>query len=142
VPWRPDSPLKDALSTLIAEARKSDDLPDKAGKLLALYRPAGGTTPRVMLASVGTAAVVGPFDRDRCQRGEGVESPAWPSFCTGRGRGRCRRCRDRGGRRQLRTTTKSKAESRTIRHLSSGVADAGLRRAFDEATATVVGSNS
>ena len=44
---------KDALSALIAEARKRRDLPDKAGKLLSLYRPAGVTAPRVVLVSVG-----------------------------------------------------------------------------------------
>ena len=44
---------KDALSQLIAGARKSGDLPDKAGKLLTLYRPAGVAAPRVVLASIG-----------------------------------------------------------------------------------------
>ena len=40
---------KDPLSTLVAQARKAGDLPDKAGKLLSLYRPEGVTTPRVVL---------------------------------------------------------------------------------------------
>src|SRR4051812_17857639 len=51
---------QDPLSTLVSAARQAGDLPDKAGKLLSLYRPAGVTAARVVLAPVGdgTAASV------------------------------------------------------------------------------------
>ena len=48
-----NSPSKDPIATLVAEARKAGDLGDKAGKLLALYRPQRVAAPRVLLASVG-----------------------------------------------------------------------------------------
>ncbi|MDL9998028.1 leucyl aminopeptidase [Variovorax sp. J22P240] len=135
---------KDALSALIADARKSGDMPDKAGKLLALYRPAGVTAPRVVLASVGDGksssvrstviaavnaakgsspkrvAIVFAQAADAAGVGGAVIAAADASYVF--------------------ITTKSKAETRTIRHLSIGVTDAGpLRQAFDEATATVAG---
>lgn len=135
---------RDALSTLIADARKSSDLPDKAGKLLAFYRPAGVTASRVVLASVGDGkpssvrstviaavnaakgsnpkrlAIVFAQDADAAGVGGAVIAAADASY--------------------VYTTTKSKAEARTIRHLSIGVPDATpLRQAFDEATATVAG---
>ncbi len=135
---------KDALSTLIAEARKAGDLPDKAGKLLSLYRPAGVAAPRVLLVSLGdgkpasvrtavTAAigaakgsnpkrvcVVAAEALDAAGLGSAVIAAADASYVYG--------------------TTKSKAELRTIRQLSFGVTDAPpLRQAFDEAAATVAG---
>lgn len=46
---------KDPLSALIASARKAGDLPDKAGKLLALYHPDEVVASRVVLAAIGDA---------------------------------------------------------------------------------------
>jgi len=135
---------KDALSALIAEARKAGDLPDKSGKLLALYRPDGITAPRVLLVSSGdgkpasvrsaVAAAIGAAKGSNPKRvvvaatqpldgaalGSAVIAVADASYVYG--------------------TTKSKAEPRTIKQVVFGVPDAGgLREAFDEATATVAG---
>jgi leucyl aminopeptidase len=44
---------KDPLSVLAASARKAGDLPDKAGKLLSLYRPDDVVASRVVLAAIG-----------------------------------------------------------------------------------------
>ena len=44
---------KDALAALANAARKAGDLPEKAGKLLSLYRPTGVAAPRVVLVSAG-----------------------------------------------------------------------------------------
>jgi leucyl aminopeptidase len=135
---------KDALSTLITDARKASDLPDKAGKLLALYRPAGVAAPRVLLASVGDGkpssvrstviaavnaakgsnpkrvAIVFAQLADAAGVGGAVIAAADASYVF--------------------TTTKPKADARTIRHLTIGVSDAAaLRQAFDEAAATVAG---
>ncbi|GAA4344744.1 leucyl aminopeptidase [Variovorax defluvii] len=140
----PDSPSKDAIATLVAEARKAGDLGDKAGKLLSLYRPAGIVAPRVLLvssgdgkpaavrssvlAAVGAAkasdprrvAIVGALDIDAAGLRSAVIAAADASY--------------------VYTTTKSKAEPRSIRQLVVGVADAAsLRAAFDEAVATVAG---
>ena len=46
-------PGRGALAELIAQALKAGDLETKAGKLLQVYRPAGVTSPRVVLAGVG-----------------------------------------------------------------------------------------
>ena len=49
-------PGKDALSLVIAQALKSGDLEPKAGKLLAMYRPAGVAATRTVLAHAGAGA--------------------------------------------------------------------------------------
>ena len=49
-------PAKDALSGIAAQALKAGDLQTKAGKLLSLYRPAGISSARVVLAGVGEAS--------------------------------------------------------------------------------------
>lgn len=135
---------KDALSALIAEARKAGDLPDKSGKLLALYRQGGIAAPRLVLVSSGDgkpasvrsalAAAIGSAKGSNTKRvvivatqaldgaalGSAVIAVADGSYVYG--------------------TTKSKAEPRTIKHVVFGVPDAGgLRGAFDEAAATVAG---
>jgi leucyl aminopeptidase len=47
-------PAGDAISTLIAQARKAGDLPDKPGQLLQVYRPPGIVASRLVLVSIGT----------------------------------------------------------------------------------------
>ena len=42
-----------ALAELVAQALKAGDLETKAGKLLQVYRPAGVSSPRVVLAGIG-----------------------------------------------------------------------------------------
>src|SRR5688500_11847539 len=44
---------QDPLARLAGEARKAGDLPDKAGKTLALYKPLAGAPRSVVLASCG-----------------------------------------------------------------------------------------
>ena len=46
-------PAKDALSQLVAQAHKSHDLGEGAGKTLTLWHPAGVHASRVVLASIG-----------------------------------------------------------------------------------------
>ncbi|CAN7177543.1 leucyl aminopeptidase [Variovorax sp. LjRoot84] len=138
------TPSKDAIATLIAEARKAGDLPDKAGKLLALYRPAHVAAPRVVLASVGDgkpasvrAGVLAAVNAAK----SGDPRRVLIVFA---------QAADAAGLRcaiaaaadasYVYTTSKSKAEPRSIRYLGFGVTEAGpLREAFDEATAMVAG---
>ncbi|MDM0013363.1 leucyl aminopeptidase [Variovorax sp. J22P168] len=134
----------DVLGSLIAQARKAGDLADKAGKTLALYRPSGVAAPRVLLVSIGDglpasvrsaviaavnaakaanpkrAAVVFAQPVDAAGLAAAVLATADASY--------------------VYTTTKSKAEPRTLRQVVMGVADAeALRAPFDRACATVAG---
>ena len=135
---------KDAIATLIAEARKAGDLPDKAGKLLALYRPAKVAAPRVLLASVGDGkpasvrtGVIAAINAAKATDPKRVSIVfAQPADAAGL---RCAVIAAADAS-YVFTTTKSKAEPRTIRHLGFGVTDADpLREAFGEATAMVAG---
>jgi len=47
-------PAGDAISTLVALARKAGDFPDKPGQMLQIYRPVGITASRLILVSIGT----------------------------------------------------------------------------------------
>jgi leucyl aminopeptidase len=138
------TPSKDAIAMLVAEARKAGDLPDKAGKLLALYRPARVAAPRVVLASVGdgrpasvrtgvlaavNAAKAGDPKRVLIVFAQAADAARLRSAITAA-----------ADASYVYTTTKSKAEPRSIRYLGFGVTDAGpLREAFDEAAAMVAG---
>ena len=53
-------PGKDAFSSLLGQLQKANDLPTKAGKILALYKPTQAQAPRVVIAGVeaGTAKQV------------------------------------------------------------------------------------
>ncbi|VTU28358.1 leucyl aminopeptidase [Variovorax sp. PBL-E5] len=135
---------KDALSALIAEARKAGDLPDKAGKLLSLYRPPGIAAPRVLLVSAGdgkptsvrsaVTAAVNAAKAANPKRLAIVFAGAVDAACL---RSAVVAAADAS---YVYTTTKSKAEPRTIRQLVFGVADSAAQRgAFDQAAATVAG---
>ena len=136
---------KDPVSVLAASARKAGDLPDKAGKLLALYRPEAVVPSRVLLAAIGDGKAVsvrsavsaavsaakanGPKrvvivfaqPADAAAVAAAVTAAADASY--------------------VYTTTKSKAEPRSIRLLTLGVPDAAtaVSKAFDDARATVAG---
>ncbi|MDP9931136.1 leucyl aminopeptidase [Variovorax paradoxus] len=139
---------KDPLSALIASARKAGDLPDKAGKLLALYHPDEVVASRVVLAAIGDgkpasvrsgviAAVnaakanapkrmvmVFAQEADGAAAASAVAAAADASY--------------------VYTTTKATGSNgengRTIRNLTLGVTDASaVGKAFDEARATVSG---
>ncbi|RZL61105.1 MAG: leucyl aminopeptidase [Variovorax sp.] len=134
----------DVLSALAASARKAGDLPDKAGKVITLYRPAGVTAPRVVLASIGDgkpaavrsavlaavqatksgqpkrALIVFAASADPASVHAAMVAAADASY--------------------VYTATKSKSEPRSLRQLVIGVPDAkAARPAFDEASATVAG---
>lgn len=135
---------KDPLSTLIAAARKAGDLPDKAGKLLALYQPEPVTAPRVLLVSVGdakpasvrtavTAAVNAAKSTDPKRVAIVFAQPADAAAL------RCAVIAAADAS-YVYTATKSKPEPRTIRNLTVGVTEATpLRAAFEEAVAAVAG---
>ncbi|GAC1355481.1 MAG: leucyl aminopeptidase [Variovorax sp.] len=135
---------KDPLSVLIASARKAGDLPDKAGKLLMLYRPDEVMASRVVVAAIGdgkpasvrsgvTAAVAaakahGP---KRLVVAFAQQADAAAVVCA---------VTAAADASYVYTTTQSKAEPRSIRHLTVGVADAAaVADAFDQAVATVAG---
>jgi leucyl aminopeptidase len=135
---------KDALSVLAATARKAGDLPDKAGKLLALYRPDEVVASRVVLAAIGDgkpasvrSGVIAAVNAAKAHRPKrAVIVFAQPAD------GAAVACAVTAAAdaSYVYTTTKSKAEARSIRHLTVGVADAaGAGKAFDEARATVLG---
>jgi leucyl aminopeptidase len=137
-------PKSDALAALVESARKAGDLPDKPGKLLALYRSAGVAAPRVVLASIGdgTAGAVrsavaaavqsvraGAPKRVAIVFAQGAEGPAVGAAVLAA-----------ADASYVYTTTKPKAEARSIRQLVLGVADArAVAGVFSEASATVAG---
>jgi leucyl aminopeptidase len=135
---------KDPLATLVADARKAGDLADKAGKLLALYRPARIAAPRVLLVSVGDgkpasvrSAVLAAMAAARSSDPKRVAIVFAQQVDAAGLRSAVVAAADAS---YVYTTTKSKPEPRSIRQLGFGVADAGpLRAAFDEAVATVAG---
>jgi leucyl aminopeptidase len=143
VPTQADA-SKDVLSLLIAGARKAGDLPDKAGKLLALYRQEGVAATRVLLASVGDgkpasvrSAVTAAVNAAKAGNPKRVAIVFAGTADAAGLSGAVIAAADAS---YVYTTSKSKAEPRTIRHFSFGVADAAaLRGAFDRAAATVAG---
>ena len=138
------STASDALAALVDSARKAGDLPLKAGKLLALYRPAGVTAPRVCIASIGDssaaavrsavgaavqAAKANAPKRVTIVFAQDAQAPAVRAAVLAA-----------ADASYVYTTTKPKAEARSIRQLVIGVADAAvLKAAFAEASATVAG---
>ncbi len=134
----------DALSRLIAAARTSGDLPDKAGKLLALYRPDGIAAPRVVLVSIGDGqyssvrsavlAAVGAAAAPDVKRIVIVFSRAAEPFAV---RAAVLAAADAS---YVYTATKPKAEARSVRHVTIGVADAAaVATDFAQAAAVVAG---
>lgn len=135
---------KDPLSVLAASARKSGDLPDKAGKQLGLYRPEDVVAPRVVLAAIGDgkpasvrSGVVAAVNAAKAQNPKRVTLVfAQPAD----GAAVASAVVAAADASYVYTTTKSKSEPRTIRHLTVGVADAAAATtAFDAARATVQG---
>ncbi|MBU1359169.1 MAG: leucyl aminopeptidase [Gammaproteobacteria bacterium] len=135
---------KDPISTLLAEARKSGELSDKAGKTLTTYRPTGIAARRVVLASVGDgkpasirSAVLAGMQAIKSADPKRVAVVFADAVDAAGLQSAMAAAADAS---YVYTTTKPKAEGRTIRHLTFGVADAGsLRAAFDIGKATVSG---
>jgi leucyl aminopeptidase len=132
------------LADLLAQARKAGDLQAKAGKLLQLYRPAGVEAPRVVLVSTGDGAAAAV--RSAVAAGLQAVKGGNPKRVTVVSA----QALDAAALRlavlaaadatYVYTTTKPKAEARTVRQLTLGVPDAGpLRATFAEAVATVAG---
>ncbi|WP_076997184.1 leucyl aminopeptidase [Variovorax sp. KK3] len=135
---------KDPLASLVADARKAGDLSDKAGKSLALYRPAGIVAPRLLLVSVGDgkpgsvrSGVLAAVSASRSSEPKRIAIVFAQATDAHGVRSALGAAADAS---YVYTTTKSKAEPRSIRQVVLGVADSGaLRDAFDEAVATVAG---
>ena len=132
------------LATLLAQATASGDLVAKAGRLLQLYRPAGVTAPRVVLASTGDGAAASVRSavgaalqavkgakpkRVTLVFAQAIDAPALRLAVLAA-----------ADATYVYTTTKPKADARTVRHLAIGVVDAApLEAALREAAATVAG---
>jgi leucyl aminopeptidase len=138
------TPGDDALAALIAQVRQAGDLPAKAGKLLALYRPAGIAAARVMLVSAGDglpAAV-----RSAVLAGVGAAKALDPKRLTIVFAGPTQAPAVHAAvlaaadATYVYVTTKPKAEARSVRQLVVGLPDSGATAdAFAQAQATVAG---
>ena len=138
------SNASDALAAHIDGARKAGDLPQKAGKLLALYRPSGVAAPRVCIASIGdgSAAAVRSAVGAAVQAAK-ANAPKRLTIVFAQDaqaaavRAAVLAAADAS---YVYTTTKPKADARSVRQLVIGVADAAaVKTAFAEASATVAG---
>ena len=135
---------KDRIATLIAAARKSGDLGDKPGKQLAMYRPEGIAATRLVLSPVGQGdaiavrsavlaavqALKGAAPKRIVVLFAGAADAAAVSAAVSAA----------ADASYVYTTTKSKAEPRTLRQCVIGVdKPATLKPAFDTAAALVHG---
>ncbi|MEJ8823333.1 leucyl aminopeptidase [Variovorax humicola] len=132
------------IATLLAQARETDDLPAKAGKLLQLYRPAGVAASRVVLVSVGDGSPASV--RTAVSAGVQAVKPGNPKrvvivFAQSVDASALRQAMFAAAdATYVYTTTKPKAEARTVRQLVLGVPEAAtLDAAFRESSATVAG---
>ena len=134
----------DAISTLVARARKNNDLPDKAGRLLQMYRPPGVAARTLVLVSSGDGAPA---------RVRSAVTAAMQAVKAANPRQVAVLFAQQPDAQALRAavlagadasyvyvTTKPQAEARSIAALTLGVPLAdGLAGAFGQATATVAG---
>ena len=134
----------DALAALIAQVREAGDLPAKAGKLLALYRPAGIAAPRVALVSIGDGLPASV--RSAVLAGVGAVKAANPKRLTIVFAGATQPPAVHAAvlavadATYVYVTTKPKAEARSVRQLVLGLPDSGAAAdAFAQASATVAG---
>ncbi len=139
-------PGKDALGALIAQALKAGDLETKAGKLLALYRPDQAQAPRVLLVGVGEGTArqvrqaVGAALGALRSGGPAVKKLAL-CFAAAPQAGAVRAAvQTVADASYVYTTTKSKAEGRSLARVSLGLPKAVAAQAeFDQAVAAVAG---
>ncbi len=134
----------DAVSTLVARARKAGDLPDKAGRLLQMYRPPGVAARTLVLVSSGDGAPV----RVRSAVAAAVQAVKASNpqhvvvlFAQQPDAQALRAAVLAGADASyVYVTTKPQAEARSIGALTLGVPSAdGLADAFARAVATVAG---
>uniref|UniRef100_UPI0035B0025E leucyl aminopeptidase n=1 Tax=Hylemonella sp. TaxID=2066020 RepID=UPI0035B0025E len=139
-------PGKDPLATLIAQALKAGDLDSKPGKLLALYRPAQAKAARVLLVPVGEGTVrqvrqaVGAALGALRNGGPAIKKLAL-CFAAAPQAGALRAAvQTVADASYVYTTTKSKAEGRSLTRVTLGVPKAAaLQAEFAQATAAVAG---
>lgn len=139
-------PGKDALAGLVAQALKAGDLETQAGKLLALYRPAQAKAPRVLLVGIGEGTVrqvrqaVGAALGALRSGGPAVKKLAL-CFAAAPQAGALRAAvQTVADNSYVYTTTKSKAEGRSLTRVTLGVPKAAaLQAEFAQATAAVAG---
>lgn len=139
-------PGKDALGSLVAQALKAGDLDGKAGKLLALYRPAQAKAARVLLVGVGEGTVrqvrqaVGAAMAALRSGGPAAKKLAL-CFASAPQAGALRAVVQAvADASYVYTTTKSKAEGRSLARVSLGVPKAASAQAeFSQAVAAVAG---
>jgi leucyl aminopeptidase len=137
-------PGKDAVSTLISKVMKSGDFADKAGQMLDMYRPSGMACSRLVLVHIGEGSI-----SDVRKAISGVVATIKPAKPR-----RINLCFMQSPSEQVLrvtvttladasyvyTTTKTKAEERTIENIVFVVPDEKiLRVGFDRAVATVNG---
>ncbi len=133
-----------ALGALLDQAVQAGDLPAKPGKLLQLYRPTGVAAARVVLASLGdggaaavrnaVGASVQALKAGNPKRMTIVFAQPADAVAV---RAAVLAAADAT---YVYTTTKPKADARTVRQLTIGVSDAvPLNAALREAAATVAG---
>lgn len=135
---------KDALANLVNAARNAGDLPEKAGKLLSLYRPAGVAAPRLVLVSAGdgTATAIRNAVHGACGALKGLVVKRLAVVFAGSVDASALRCAviAVADASYVYTTTKPKAESRTLRQVVLGVPEAkAMTACFADAVATVRG---
>lgn len=139
-------PGKDALGALVAQALKAGDLDGKAGKLLALYRPAQAKAARVLLVGVGEGTVrqvrqaVGAAMAALRSGGPATKRLAL-CFASAPQAGALRAAVQAvADSSYVYTTTKSKAEGRSLARVSLGVPkSASAQSEFSQAVAAVAG---
>ena len=135
---------KDPLSVLAASARKAGDLPDKAGKLLALYRPEDVVASRVVLAAIGDGKLAsvrsGVVAAVNAVKAHGPKRVVVVFAQPADGAAAACAVTAVADASYVYTTTKSKAEPRSIRNVTLGVADSSaVDSAFNDARAIVNG---
>ncbi|HBH37417.1 MAG TPA: leucyl aminopeptidase, partial [Curvibacter sp.] len=139
-------PGKDGLGALLAQALKAGDLDIKAGKLLALYRPAQVKAPRVLLVGTGEGTV--RQVRQAVSAALGALRSGGPAvkklalcFAAAPQAGALRAAvQTVADASYVYTTTKSKAEGRSLTRVTLGVPKAAaLQVEFAQATAAVAG---
>ncbi|MDB5731589.1 MAG: leucyl aminopeptidase [Variovorax sp.] len=134
----------DPISTLIAQARKAGDLPDKPGRLLQMYRPPGIAARMLVLVSSGdgTAARVRSAVLAAIQALKASSPRQIALLFAQKTDAQCVHAAvlASADASYVYVTTKPKAEARSIAAVTLGAASIdGLGTAFERAVATVAG---
>ncbi|MEO7242780.1 MAG: leucyl aminopeptidase [Variovorax sp.] len=139
------SDAPDPLTQLIVAARADGALQDKPGKLLQLYRAPGISAPRLLLAALGTGSAADVRKAVAAATGALKDAKAkslllvFAAVCDSAAVGAA--VRATGDASYVYTTTKAKADKRSLRRVTIGVPQATplLREALTRAAAAVGG---